>query len=154
MYNKVLENAYPEINLHDCEIKNLTYEGNAFYIYFPDGVFLDGQTRSEGDAKIVIKNLCREDASFTVSKICLRIKGRYPIYVTQDKSIKDIKKLLDKGYYFTIIDEYYQNGEIFWKGVIESFKKNRTKSWGCFEFIFYSDNLIYYYNDLDKVIKS
>lgn len=30
MYNKVLENAYPEINLHDCEIKNLTYEGNTF----------------------------------------------------------------------------------------------------------------------------
>ena len=35
----VLENAYSTINLHDCEIKNLTYEKGNFYIYFPDGFF-------------------------------------------------------------------------------------------------------------------
>lgn len=116
--------------------------------------FWTGENRSEGDSKIVIKNLCQEDAQFVISKSYLTIKGRFPIYVTQYKSIKDIRKLLNKGYYFTIIDEYYQNDKILWKGEIESFKKNRIKNWGYFEFTFYSDNLIYYYNELDKVNKN
>lgn len=150
IYNKILENPNSKINLHDCEIKNLAYEEGSFHIYFPDGFFLDGETRTEKNAKIVIKNLCIEDANFIISKSYHIIKGKYPIYLTKYKSVKDIRKMFSKGYYFTIINEYYQNGEIFWKGEIETLKNHKIKTWGCFEFTFYSDSLKYCFNDSDN----
>ena len=151
IYNRILENADFKINLHDCEIKNLAYEEGCFHVYFPDGFFLDGETRTEKNAKVVIKNLCIKDADFIISKSYHIIKGTFPIYLTKYKSVEDIRKMFRKGYYFTIIDEYYQNGEIFWKGEIESLKNNKIKTWGSFEFIFYGDSLVYCFNDKGKM---
>ena len=149
-YNKILENAYPAINLHDCEIKNLIYEKGNFYVCFPDGFFLDGEKRTAENAKIVIKNLCVEDAVFIVSKPYRFLKGKLPFYITKYKSIKDLKKFFGKGYYFTILKEYYENGEVMWKGVIESFKNRKIKTRGNFEFTFYSENLVYCFNELEE----
>lgn len=146
----VLENAYFTINLHDCEIKNLTYEKGNFYIYFPDGFFLDGEKRTAKNAKIVIKNLCVEDAVFIVSKPYRFVKGKLPFYITKYKSMNDLKKFFSKGYYFTVLKEYYENGEVMWKGVIESLKNYQIKNRGNFEFTFYSENLEYCFNESEE----
>lgn len=149
-YNKILENAYPAINLHDCEINNLTYEEGSFHVYFSDGFFLDGEKRSAQNAKIVIKDLCDKDAVFLVSKPYRLIKGILPFYITKYKTINDLKKLFDRGYYFTILKEYYENGEVLWKGIVESSKNHQIKNRGNFEFTFYSENLVYCFNELEN----
>ena len=152
-YKYILENANFKISLHDCEIKDLAYKEGSFHIYFPEGLFLDGETRTEKNAEIIIKNLCIEDVDFVISKSYRLIRGRYPFYITRYKSVKDIRKMIKKGYYFTIINEYYQNGEIFWKGEVESIKNHKIKTYGCFEFIFYSDRLLYCFNGPDQADK-
>ena len=151
MYKNVLENAYPAISLHDCKIKNMTYENGNFYICFPEGFFLDGESRTGKDAKTVIKNLGVEDAIFTISNPYRIVKGKLPIYITKYKSVKDLRKLFEKGYCFTILKEYYENGEILWRGVIESVKNHKIKNHGNFEFVFYGDSLDYCFNDLDEI---
>lgn len=150
VYENILKNAHGVVNLHDCEIKKLSYENKNFHVYFPDGFFLDGETRSAKNAEIIIKDLCAEDADFIVSKPYRFIKGRLPFYITKYKSIKDLKKMFGKGYHFTILKEYYENGEILWKGVIESEKNHKIKNHGNFELTFYSDNLEYCFNISDE----
>lgn len=137
------------INLHDCQIKNLIYENGSFYIYFPDGFFTDGEKRTAKNAKIIIKGLCAEDATFIVSKPYRLIKGRLPIYITKYKSIQDLRRMFDKGCVFSVIKEYYRNGEVLWKGVIESFKNHKVKNYGDFEFSFDGENLMYCFDGLD-----
>ena len=145
-YNKVLEKAFPAIYLHDCEIKNLTYADGYFNVYFSEGLFFNGENRTEGDAKIKIKTSCVDDALFMISKSYRFIKGTLPIYITKYKKLKDLKKLLDKGYYFTILNEYYVGNEVLWRGVIERTKKSKIESAGYFEFNFDSESLLYYFN--------
>lgn len=152
-YNNALEKAYRTIFLHDCEIKRITYEEGNFCIYFPGGFFFeDAETRTEGCAEIEIKTDFSNDGKFIVSKPHRLFKGMLPFYITTHKSLKDIEKMLDKGYCFTILDEYYkfneyhENGVVFWKGVIEQSKRGVTKEYGYFEFTFDCSNLTYRFN--------
>lgn len=150
-YKNVLENAYSAINLHDCKIKNIAYEEGNFYISFPDGFFLDGENRTGKDAKIIISNLCIDDANFIISNPYRLKKGCFPIYISKHKTMKSIEKMFSKGYYFTILKEYYKNNEILWRGEIESFKNHKIKNRGNFEFTFYSENIVYCFNDSDAL---
>lgn len=64
--------------------------------------------------------------------------------------MNDLKKFFSKGYYFTVLKEYYENGEVMWKGVIESLKNYQIKNRGNFEFTFYSENLEYCFNESEE----
>lgn len=153
-YNKVLEKAFPTIYLHDCEIKNLTYEDGCFNIYFSEGFFLNEGSRTEGDAKIIIKTSCVDDALFMISKSYRFIKSTLPFYITKYKKLKDLKKLLEKGYYFTILNEYYIGDNVLWRGVIERAKNGKIENAGYFEFNFDSESLLYYFNTPFNVSKN
>lgn len=147
-YTNIVKNAYPNISLHDCKINKIEHDSNGLYFYFKEGFCLDAETETDGQSMLLV-NVNLEDISFYLSKSYRLIRGRMPIYITKYKEIKDVQKLLKKGKYFEIVDEFYHENEILWKGEIFIDKKQRRECCGYFEFHFYSSdniNLIYYYN--------
>ena len=89
-----------------------------------------------------------------ISKSYRFIKSTLPFYITKYKKLKDLKKLLEKGYYFTILNEYYIGDNVLWRGVIERAKNGKIENAGYFEFNFDSESLLYYFNTPFNVSKN
>lgn len=70
-------------------------------------------------------------------------------YATTYKSLEDIQKLLKKGKYLEIVDEFCHANEILWRGEIFIDKKGKRRRCGYFEFFFYLNDgadILYGYN--------
>ena len=140
------KNAYKKFNLHDCYFNKILKSSSGIIIEFPEGVGIDAENQT-GSAVISI-DTDLDEINFIVGKTH-RLCGT-AINVSKFYSIENIqKKMSEKRLLFEIIEEYYSESRLLWKGNIFLMRRGRRKEKGHFELRCYFEDemsITYSYN--------
>lgn len=113
-FQNCLQNAYPEIILHDCKIEKIDVKENIIFHFSHFWVNTEAGEAGRSQQAIISIDLGEDDIScmqyrrFSVLRKLHFSLGRLV-------NLSSIAKKLRNGSYLEVIDEYYTFNQLYWK---------------------------------------
>lgn len=142
-------NAYPEVNLHDCHFKIEVCDGNIRFL-FPEGVGLVSGDQLNWCKKgmIQLSDCSLEDLEIFSVKWSSRF-GKLR-KVSREISLRDLNVLFERGGCLELWDEYYSDSRFLWKCAIYPYTENKKfqRKYGEIEIGAFTESPMEYYLEI------
>ena len=139
-------NAYPDVNLHDCNFFIKVIDNNIQFI-FPEGVGVIENTNIDWTYKgmIQLSNCSIDELSISSTKP-FNFLGIHRM-ITKDITLKDLSKIFENNGFLQVYNEYYSYQEFVWKCDIYPYNKNKKliKKYGQIEISAFTESPLEYY---------
>ena len=141
-------NAYPEVNLHDCNFQIKTVD-NKIQFVFPEGfgATSNGEVNHSTKGMIQITD-CSIDEISIYSVKHFNFLGVHRV-VMKEISLKELNEIFKSGGFLQLFNEFYSYNEFIWKCAIYPYNTNKkfVKKYGGIEISAYTESSLEYYFD-------